>query len=206
MVNKGPISSAVLEVVSLDADRTIERITRGYDLMCVVSGSCRYEDGDGVHEIIRNSIHILTPGSRVMEYRVDNSGRFEQVLLSIDRDALFGRADVRSRDEERFEQAILRGLSSNISIEELAEICCHSVSTFKRRFRERYGISPHRWLLSCRLDIAERILGETRLPTNVIAELCGFINVSHFIATFRRRFGCTPSRTLRRRHSLCGAL
>lgn len=200
-MNKAPIRSATLEYISVSGDREVDKVTRGYDLICIVNGSCRYEDSRGEHEALRHSIHILTPGSRITQYRVGSSGMFEQVLISIDGDALFGRVDSHDREEERFEEAILHGLAANTSIEELAAMCCHSVSTFKRRFRERYGVSPHRWLLSCRLDIAERILSETRLPTNIIATLAGFINVSHFIATYRRRFGYTPSRTLRGRHS-----
>ena len=200
-MNNGPITSATLEFISADGDREVDRITSGYDLICMVNGSCRYEDNSGMHEAPKNSIHILSPGSRIREYRVGSSGMFEQVLISIEGDALFGRVDCHDREEERFEEAILHGIAANTSIEELAAICCHSISTFKRRFRERYGTSPHRWLLDCRLDIAERILSETHVPTNIIASLAGFINVSHFIATYRRRFGYTPTHTLRRRHS-----
>lgn len=200
-MNNGPITSATLEFISADGDREVDRITNGYDLICMVNGSCRYEDSSGMHEAPKNSIHILSPGSRIREYRVGSSGMFEQVLISIEGDALFGRVDCHDREEERFEEAILHGIAANTSIEELAAICCHSISTFKRRFRERYGTSPHRWLLDCRLDIAERILSETHVPTNIIASLAGFINVSHFIATYRRRFGYTPTHTLRRRHS-----
>ncbi|MBQ8492792.1 MAG: helix-turn-helix transcriptional regulator [Alistipes sp.] len=201
MINNQPITSATLEYISLNGDRDVDRITSGYDLICMVNGSCRYEDSRGTHEALKNSMHILTPGSRMTEYRVGSSGLFEQVVISIEGDALFGRVDHRDREEERFEEAILCGLASNISIEELAKKCCHSTSTFKRRFRERYGISPHRWFLGCRLAIAERILSQTRIPTNIIASLAGFINVSHFIATYRRRFGYTPTRTIRERYS-----
>lgn len=196
MMNNGPIRGAELEIIAVDDDTAVERVSCSYDLICVVAGSCRYVDCAGEHEALRNSIHILVPGSRMVEYRVGSSGLLEIVVLSIRRDALFGRVDCYDREEERFEAAVLSGLASNISVEALATMCCHSVSTFKRRFRERYGVSPHRWFLAARLDIAQRILRETHLPTNVIAELCGFINVSHFIATFRRRFGCTPSRVM----------
>lgn len=201
MEENGPITNAILEFITVDSDRRVERFADSYDLVCVVSGSCVYRDGDAEVEVDKNCIRILTPGSRVVEYRVGSSGHFEKVLMHIDRDALFGRVEVSDRDEQRFESAILSGISSNVSIEDLASMCCYSVSTFKRRFRGRYGMSPHRWMLRCRLDIAARILGEARLPINVIAALCGFINVSHFIATFRRRFGDTPSHVMRRRYS-----
>lgn len=201
MMSSAPFSSATVEYVSAEKDSVVDRFTDSYDLLCVISGCCRYADDAGIHELVPNSLHILMPGTRIVEYRVGHEGIFELILIHVDRDALFGRVDLRSRDEERFENAILNGISLNLSVGTMAEMCCYSVSTFKRRFRERFGASPHRWLLCCRLDIAQRILSRAKVPTNVMAALCGFINVSHFIATFRRRFGATPSYIGRCRYS-----
>lgn len=201
ITNRAPFRDAVLEYVSLEADSVVDRCTNGYDLVCIISGCCNYIDRDGAHELGPNALRILLPGSRIVEYRVGNAGVFQQILIHVDRELLFGRVDIVGRDEERFESAIINGISLNLSVETMAQMCCYSVSTFKRRFRERYGVSPHRWLLGCRLDIAEKILTKAKMPTNVIATICGFINVSHFIATFRRRFGKTPSFVCRRRFS-----
>ena len=92
------------------------------------------------------------------------------------------------REERRFLQVVASGLFKNISIDNMADACCLSVSTFKRRFRTRYSASPHKWLLLQRLKIAHTLILSTTLSISDLAVLCGFPNASHFIAQFRRRY------------------
>ena len=192
-----PFCGAIIEYISRGSDTTEVLVTEGYDIMCVLSGSCSFEVAGEERRVYENEIHIFNRGSNKVSNRVGSDGVFREIVIHINKDQLFGRVRHSSREQERFEQAILKGISSNISIDELADICCLSASTFKRRFRERYSASPHKWFLGCRLDIAAMILRETDVPTRYIASLCGFINVSHFIATFKRRFGTTPSHIAR---------
>lgn len=192
-----PFCGAVIEYISRSCDTTEELVTEGYDIMCVLSGSCSFDHEGAERRVYENEIHIFGHGRRAIANRVGSDGIFRDILIHIDKDKLFGRVRHSSREQERFEEAILKGISSNISIDELADICCLSASTFKRRFRERYSASPHKWFLGCRLDMAAMILRQTDVPTRYIASLCGFINVSHFIATFKRRFGTTPSHIAR---------
>ena len=96
------------------------------------------------------------------------------------------------REAERFERAIINGVIDGLSIDELAKRCCYSLSTFKRRFSEQYSLPPHRWMLQCRLHLACEILSTTDEPISSVASICGFINNSHFIATFRLHYRTTP--------------
>lgn len=101
------------------------------------------------------------------------------------------------RDDMRFYQSIIMGLLHNITIEEMAEASCLSVSTFKRRFRSRYSTSPHSWFVSQRLKIAYTLIISTNINVRELTMLCGFRNVSHFIALFRSRYSTTPLRLRR---------
>lgn len=199
MVDNSPFCGAVMEYVCRRCDSSEVLVTAGYDIVCVIGGSCRFVEYGVEHELFENDAFIFGTGNHTVNTRVGASGTFQEIIIHIDKDMLFGRMRHSSREQERFESAILKGISSNISIEELASICCLSASTFKRRFRERYSSSPHKWFLGCRLDIAAMILRHADIPTRDIAMLCGFINVSHFIATFKRRFGTTPSHMARLR-------
>lgn len=192
-----PFCGAVMEYVCRSVDTSEMLLTKGYDILCVISGSCRFVEAGVEHELYENDAYIFGTGGHTITSRIGERGTFQEIIIHIDKDELFGRMRHSSREQERFERAILRGISSNISIEELASICCLSASTFKRRFRERYSSSPHKWFLGCRLEIAQSMLRHADIPTRHIATLCGFINVSHFIATFKRRFGTTPSHIVR---------
>lgn len=63
----------------------------------------------------------------------------------------------------------------------------------RRLFLEKYGTTPHQYLLEIRLKRAKQLLAEGYLPVTEIAELCGFSNLYHFSRTFKRREGQTPT-------------
>lgn len=97
-------------------------------------------------------------------------------------------------ENERMAKALEYGIRSTATIEELAAMCCQSISTFKRRFGERYSMSPHQWLLKYKLELAHRIIEEREVPITELTKLCGFNNTSHFIHRFRKRYGISPAR------------
>lgn len=122
-----------------------------------------------------------------------NDQLLQERVVTMLREHSSGQTQEDSRESKRFESAMLQGIVANLSIEEIAQMCCYSVSTFKRRFGERYQMPPHRWMLVCRMNLACEMLRSTRAATSDIATRCGFVNVSHFIATFRRHHGMTPT-------------
>lgn len=195
-----PLSSANLEYVFSHEDATMELSTKNYDIVCLLRGTLDIVEDDNTIELSARRIHVIRRGRCNLMMRVDSSHSFEALIISLDRDDLFCRVEPLNRADELFERAMLHGVSERESNEELASLCCLSVSTFKRRFRDRYSVSPHRWFISLKLDIAERLLRVASIPLRDVAEMCGFVNISHFISTFRRRFRVTPSRMRRSMH------
>lgn len=96
-------------------------------------------------------------------------------------------------DIEVLERALAHGVVKRLQVEQIAQICCLSLSTFKRRCIDYYGLPPHRLIINYRMALAIRLLTTTRLPLSEVAQRCGYATVSHFIATFRRHYGTTPS-------------
>lgn len=84
-------------------------------------------------------------------------------------------------------------LSSEIRLNDLAALAGASRTNFLRRFKASTGRTPHRYLIETRLRRACELLGQTNLPMNEIAVVCGFADQAHFSATFRRVIGTTPS-------------
>lgn len=100
-------------------------------------------------------------------------------------------------EDVRLAQAIEYGLRYAVAVEELADICCQSISTFKRHFRALYSMSPHRWFTLRKLEIAYNIILERDIAIVELTKICGFKSSSHFIAAFRKYFGISPARLSR---------
>jgi AraC-like DNA-binding protein len=84
-------------------------------------------------------------------------------------------------------------LDQKISLDALASMAGLSTHHFARAFHQTVGMPPHSYLLSRRLERAERMLSETRLPLAEIAVATGFSDQSHLARHFRRRTGISPS-------------
>jgi AraC family transcriptional regulator len=69
---------------------------------------------------------------------------------------------------------------------------------FARVFHELIGLPPHRYLIRCRLDHALEMLRAGQAVTAACFD-SGFMNLSHFIRSFERRFGCRPSSVRRQK-------
>lgn len=118
----------------------------------------------------------------------------ERMTLQIDIEILDNGTSGWDREDERFTQAIEYGIKSAVGVEVLAEMCCQSISTFKRHFRARYSMSPHRWFTLRKLELAYKIILKQDIAIVELTKLCGFNNTSHFIAAFRKRYGISPAR------------
>lgn len=69
-----------------------------------------------------------------------------------------------------------------------------SVFHFARVFRELQGLPPHRYLTRVRLARAEARLRQGASVTDTCFAV-GFGSLSHFVTSYRRRYGVTPSVT-----------
>jgi transcriptional regulator GlxA family with amidase domain len=65
---------------------------------------------------------------------------------------------------------------------------------FVRAFKRSEGVTPHDYLVQCRVRRAQELMTGTDLPLSEIAVACGFSDQSHYTRQFRARVGITPSR------------
>lgn len=79
-----------------------------------------------------------------------------------------------------------------LSIEDYAYLTGRSISTFRRDFKSRFGISPKKWLIEKRLEKASTLLKEKSDSVTNIALQVGYENPSHFIRAFHKQFGISP--------------
>jgi len=85
------------------------------------------------------------------------------------------------------------------ALEELAEQAKMSVSNLMISFKRQTGLSPHAFLLSCRMERAKRLLAEGT-SVAAVADATGFSSQKRFSSYFRQAEGSSPRewRTSRR--------
>lgn len=84
-------------------------------------------------------------------------------------------------------------LSERISLHEVAETSGLTTFAFSRAFKKELGITFQEYLIRSRIDKAQQLLGNPRLSVTDVAGAAGFGDLSHFIRTFRKYVGSSPS-------------
>ncbi|MDR6552899.1 AraC family transcriptional regulator [Paenibacillus qinlingensis] len=83
-------------------------------------------------------------------------------------------------------------LSDPLSVQDMASRANLSISRFGFLFKQRYGTSPHQYLLQMRIHHAKELLTNTELSHESISDYCGFADLHHFSKIFKQRTGTTP--------------
>ena len=84
-------------------------------------------------------------------------------------------------------------LSDSADYAALARTCGVSYSSLRTLFKRETGVTLGRFRLELRLDEAQRLLKQTRLPVAEIAARTGFCCQKYFSSLFMRKTGMTPS-------------
>ena len=88
---------------------------------------------------------------------------------------------------------ILKHLEQDLSLIILAAVERTSPAHFARQFKQATRLTPHRYVIECRMERAKQLLTETDLPLAEIAVQVGCADYRHFTALFRAHVTLTPS-------------
>jgi AraC family transcriptional regulator len=105
------------------------------------------------------------------------------------------RQDLSARKRRRAVEAALwirEHAPEPIDLAAIARLSGLSPFHFLRSFAKTIGVTPHQYLVRCRLQQAARLLAERERAITDIALDCGFNDLSNFIRTFRRAAGMSP--------------
>ena len=83
--------------------------------------------------------------------------------------------------------------SEPLGVDDLARAAGLSRAHFSREFRRAFGVSPHAYLLTRRLERAAALL---RTTDRSVAEICfsvGLLSVGSFTTSFTRTYGMSPT-------------
>jgi AraC-like DNA-binding protein len=81
-----------------------------------------------------------------------------------------------------------------LNLDELAKLSGRSLSAFKREFQELFGQSPGQWIKDKKLEHAAFLIKNKMGNVEEVAETIGFESVSHFIKSFKEKYGHTPNK------------
>lgn len=87
-------------------------------------------------------------------------------------------------------------------VRRLAQVSGASAAHFARSFKQAFGLPPHRYLLTRRIERAVALLRETELSITEIAFQTGWNSLGTFGRTFRDITGETPAAVRAREKSL----
>ena len=95
---------------------------------------------------------------------------------------------------------IVENLTSELSVEALAQRAHMSPRHFARLFRSETGVTPARYVESIRLEAARRALEDSAQPISTVALSCGFGTSETMRRSFLRALGVSPAEYRRRFH------
>jgi AraC family transcriptional regulator len=118
-------------------------------------------------------------------------------LLRINNGAIPAKEHVRGGlagwQEKKVAQYIEEHLSEDISLATLAELARLSTFHFVRAFKQSFGLPPHRYLSSLRMERAKSLLADPAMSVTQVGFNLGFSETSSFTTTFRKHTGLTPT-------------
>lgn len=82
----------------------------------------------------------------------------------------------------------------DLSMEEIASYTGRSLATFKRDFAKISDMTPQKWLINKRLQIAHKKLQNENMKVSDVYVEVGFKNLSHFYSAFKKQFGYSPKK------------
>lgn len=90
---------------------------------------------------------------------------------------------------------IMQHFRSNITLQDAAGAAFLNTEYFSRRFKKEVGVNFSEYLMTLRMQEAQRLIRTTPQRISEIAEHVGIPNVSYFTSVYKKQFGETPVET-----------
>ncbi|HEY9670437.1 MAG TPA: AraC family transcriptional regulator [Waterburya sp.] len=83
-------------------------------------------------------------------------------------------------------------LDQNLTLAEIADAVRMSPNYFASLFKQSTGLTPHQYVMKCRIEKAKQLLHHQELALVEICQEVGFTSQSHFTRVFRQHTKTTP--------------
>ena len=140
---------------------------------------------------------VENPGSMQRQYAEALGIVLSHELVRINGDGGFRgpvcRGGLAPWQQKRVSAYIEEHVADDIPLATLAELARLSPYHFSRSFKHSFGMPPHRYHASRRIERAKQLLADRKRSVTAIALEIGFSETSTFTAAFHRLTGQTPS-------------
>lgn len=93
---------------------------------------------------------------------------------------------------ERTKSYCLSHLSEDLSLTVIGQAIGFNPVYLSRIFKQFEGTSIREYIENCRMDMAMRLIQNSRMKIYEVSEKCGYQNTAYFIKIFKAHFGMTP--------------
>ena len=162
------------------SNKTSERISNDFLIHKYIEGLLFYFDNPA---LVSEDILILKLKEIIILLsQTKNADAIQMILSQLFSPAIY-----------TFKQIIEANLFSSITLDELAEYCNLSLSSFKREFAKHYSDTPANYIKTKRLENAAELLKFSDMRITDVAFESGFNELANFTKSFHDKYGVTPS-------------
>ena len=104
----------------------------------------------------------------------------------------YGRLNEQPQWVQTLNKAMKKTEFLHYSIADLSTLLNYSRMQLTRLFNEKFGTTPHKFLVNYKLRYAQNLLMTTDMKVIDIAEFVGFTNLASFNTYFKNAYGTTP--------------
>lgn len=148
------------------------------------------QNGSIFQSAVKNIIQEFL--SKRIYFREKSSAALKDLLIDIYRKQP-EKSDNSSEAVNKAITHIKANFNRKLSNSELAALVGYHEYHLNRLFLRHTGTSMHKYILQIRLDEAKRLILNTDIPLNIIADETGFGSNTHFTSYFKQAFGISPS-------------
>ncbi|MCI8388081.1 MAG: AraC family transcriptional regulator [Clostridiales bacterium] len=117
---------------------------------------------------------------------------YELINSVADQDLIFGNANKIS-NAAKIHDYIDNHLTRHVTLSDISDKFFLSETHCIRIFRDKYGVTPIKYMMEARLKKSREIVTSTDLPIQDIAAMFQFCDAQHYSKAFKQQFGISPA-------------
>lgn len=150
-----------------------------------------------IHRVSPNN-HLQTRFQRLFDcflkrdefLEIDLSASFEKLLIELARATKA--SDTPRVSLSKSVSYINNSYNTQIKIPDLAKMDGLSMTQYNLHFKNQMGLSPTKYIISLRMNLAKELIEESNLPLNQISSMCGYEDYNFFAKVFKQFTGISP--------------